>query len=378
MTTRKIKSDEANDIFTKSDRNPINNALVLTGGGITQTFFSMGAVACLIDNNLFDFDLITAVSGGSLLLVFIDLCYNEAYNYYKEPDWYNRYVRKSIYSLATAKLLPYFIKSMFNLTKLQTYIFSKIPDFNKVISSTENNKIICEYNYIDGNTGNISCDHSDIIDFKNNVVVDYWYLMRPARCTLPFCILNNKPTYDCGNVNNIPVSSIATNYNINGKLVIVKSCSNIIYESYPEKTIIQLLTGIVFSNMTASDSALNDLIDVIVKPNDCNIMCCASNNLNKSRDKYHKGMIDYLYTDLTQTVRFYNGFLYTNENAMKICENEGYIQMYHQLKKRNKNTIFKIPNPKVYNKRAKRMYNDWKTNTSPWSELFKDIQEMKV
>ena len=64
MTKRKIISDEVDTIFIPSERKKIKNALVLTGGGTTQTFFAMGAVACLVDNGQFDFELITAVSGG--------------------------------------------------------------------------------------------------------------------------------------------------------------------------------------------------------------------------------------------------------------------------------------------------------------------------
>jgi hypothetical protein len=103
-----------------------------------------------------------------------------------------------------------------------------------------------------------------------------------------------------------------------------------------------------------------------------------SNSKNSSQDNFHNGMINDIYNELSNFIRFYNGFLYTNENAMKICENEGYIQMYHQLKKRNQATVFKIPNPEVYNENAKTIWNDWKDNTNIWYELFKDVVEMKI
>ncbi len=377
MTTRKIISDEVDLIFTPSERKKIKNALVLTGGGTTQTFFAMGAVACLVDNGQFDFDLITAVSGGSLLLIFIDLCYNEAYNYYKEEDWYNRYVRKAVYSLATAKMVPYFIKSGGNLQKLQDYIFSRIPDFNKTITTTENKTVICEFNYIDGNTQTITSDHTDIIDLENSVRVDYWYLIRPLRCGLPFCIFNNRPAYDCGNVSNIPVSAMLTKYNMN-KVIIIKSTSHLLYDKYPDMTVIDLLKGWLFNNINTSGNSLSDMIDLAIKPNQDNFQCSSSNSFNQSRDEFHKGMIDNLDTDLSLFIRFYNGLLYTNENAIKISENEGYIQMYHQLKQRNQAIVFKIPNPEVYNENTKTMWNEWKDNTNILFELFKDIVEMKI
>ena len=376
MTTPKIISDEVDTIFIPSERKKIKNALVLTGGGTTQTFFAMGAVACLIDNEHFDFDLITAVSGGSLLLIFIDLCYNKTYNYYKEPDWYNRYVRKAVYALATAKMLPYLIKSGLNVMKLQDYIFSLVPDFNKPFTTAESD-IICEYNYINGNTQMITSDHTDIIDIDKNVKVDYWYLIRPARCALPFCNFNNIPTYDCGSVNNLPVSPTLTRYNMD-KIIIIRAASPVIYDNYQKTTLLQMLPNYIFNSIGTSDKSLNDLLDLIVNPNPDNFECSASNSLNQSQDMFHNGMIGHLMRDIPQGQRYYNGFIYTNENAMKIAENEGYIQMYHQLKQRNQATVFKIPNPEVYNENTKTMWDDWKNNTNIWFELFKDVVEMKL
>ena len=372
MTTPKIISDEADTFFTQSNRKPVNNTLVLTAGGTTQTFFATGAVACLVDNGQFEFDLITAVSGGTILLMLIDLCYNETYNYYKEPDWYNQYVRKNVYRLANAKILPYFINYGMDFTKTVEYIFSCIPDFNKKVIDTINTNIICEYNYIDGNTRKITSDHTDIIN-RGNVS----YLIRTLRCGLPFCNFNNQPSYDAGAVSLIPVSTMLSRYNMN-KLVIVKSTSKLLYDGYLNKTPIQLLTGYVSNIMYTSADSLDNVADLSIKPNPDNIMCCASNGFNKSPDKYHNGMIENLNTDLQWIVRYYNGLLYTNENAMKIAENEGYIQMYHQLKQRNQATVFKIPNPEVYNENTKTMWDDWKNNTNVWFELLKDIVEIKV
>jgi hypothetical protein len=377
MTTRKIVSDQADTIFIPSEREEIQNALVLTGGGTTQTFFAMGAVGCLIDNGLFDFDLITAVSGGSLLLVFLELCHNEAYNYYNEPDWYNKYLRKNMYALATARLVPYLIRSGFDLAKLQDYIFSRIPDFNKTITTTENKVFICEYNYIDGNKMVITSDHSDVIDINNGIKKDYWYLIRPARCGLPLSKFNNLPAYDCGNVSNIPVSALLTKYKIN-RLVIIKSAGTLTYDKYQEKTYKEMILGLPLSNTNSSSNSLDDMIDLSVKTNPYNIMCTASNGLNQSKDVFHKDMIYDLQEDLSIFVRFYNGLLYTNENAMRITENEGYIQMYHQLKSRGQANVFNIPNPEVYNENTKPIWSEWKDNTNFFYELVKDTINIEL
>ena len=237
--------------------------------------------------------------------------------------------------------------------------------------------MICEYNYIDGNTKMITSDHTDIIDLENGIKIDYWYFIRPLRCGLPFCNFNNRPAYDCGNINNIPVSAMFTKYQMEN-LVIIKSTSRLLYDSYLDTPVIELLKSWFFNNMGSSDNSLTDTIDLIVTSNPHNFQCSASNGLKQSDDELHRGMIEDLMNDMPLFTRFYNGLLYTNENAIKIAENEGYIQMYHQLKQRNQATVFKIPNPDVYNENTKTMWNDWKDNTNIWFELFKDVVEMKV
>ena len=106
---RKIILDQVDYVFTPSKRKKIKTILILSGGGTLQSFFALGAVACLVDNGLFDFDVISAISGGALLLTFIDLCTN--------PDWYNLYVRKNMYIIARSKSFAYLIRSGFDLQK---------------------------------------------------------------------------------------------------------------------------------------------------------------------------------------------------------------------------------------------------------------------
>jgi len=43
-------------------RKNITNCLILSGGGTNQTFFSCGAVGCIVDNGLFDFEVISVVN----------------------------------------------------------------------------------------------------------------------------------------------------------------------------------------------------------------------------------------------------------------------------------------------------------------------------
>ena len=370
MATRKIISDQRDNIFTPSKRKKVKNVLVLTGGGTLQTFFSMGAVGCLIDNGLFEFDLISAISGGTLLMTFIDLCTNPFFNYASKPNWYNQYVRKNIYKVANSKFCAYFIKSKFDLQKTQDYIFNNIQDFNQTMTS-ENTNLLCEYNYIDANIRKITCDHTDIIDLKNGVKKDYWWAIRPARCGLPFCNFYNRPAYDAGGVGNIPVTSLLTRYKPK-RLIIVKVYSKVIYDKYPDKSYTDLLGNWLFNNMDTSEDSLEDMIDLSIQPNPKNIFCSISNSLNQSKDPIHKGLFDNIKLDYDMLLRIYNGFLYTNEDVMKIIENEGYIQMYHCLKHTKEAKVFKIPNPDVYNKDASKKLAEWKTQNAIF-ELFKDI-----
>jgi len=375
MENRKIISDQKDYVFTPSKRKKIKTALVLTGGGTLQTFFSMGAVACLIDNGLFEFDLISAISGGTLLMTFIDLCTNPFFNYASKPNWYNQYVRKNIYNIANSKPIAYFIKSKIDLQKTQNYIFNNIQDFNQDLTS-ENTNLLCEYNYIDANTKTITCDHTDIIDLKNGVKKDYWWAIRPCRCSLPFTIFNNKPTYDAGNVGNIPVTSLLTRYNPK-RLIIIKVYSKLIYDKYPDLTYPDLLKNWLFSNVDTSEDSLDNMIDLSIKPNPKNIFCSISNSFNQSKDPIHKGLFDNIKLDYDMLLRLYNGLLYANEDIMKIIENEGYIQMYHCLKRTKEAKVFKIPNPDVYNKDASKKLAEWKTQNA-FFELFKDVVNTKV
>jgi hypothetical protein len=375
MTTRKIVSDEVDYIFTPSVRKNINNALVLTGGGTLQTFFSMGAVGCLIDNGLFDFELISSVSGGALLLTIIDLCYNPEYNYFKQKNWYNRYVRKSIYNAAGSKLVPYVFKTGIDLKATEEYIFSVLPDFNKDLNK-ENDNIICEYNFIDANLARITCDHSDIIDIKNGIKKPYWYIVRPLRCGLPFCNFYNRPTYDAGNIGNIPVESILTRYNPK-RLIIIKVYSKLTYDYYPDSSYYDLAKKWLINNVAASEASIDNLLDLPIQENDKNIICSISNGLNKSKDNFHRNLFDDIANDYDVFARLYNGVLYYNEDVAKIIENEGYIQMYHQLKRTKEAIVFKIPNPDVYNKNAKKILRDWK-NQNIFSEFAKDFIRTQI
>jgi hypothetical protein len=309
----------------------------------------MGSVQCLIDNDMFKFDVISAISGGTLLLTLIDLSY--CYKFTSQKNWYNTYVRIPIYKLTKESVLYTFIKSGFDYEKLSLYLFSLVPEYNRELTTT-NTEVICEYNYINANTCKVTNDHSDIIDIKNPVSKKpYWYFIRPLRCTMPFTNLYNIPTYDAGAVANVPVSTVLSKYDVKNIIIIEALPILYIYDSYPSQTINNLLFNGLIQLMSSANNSLNTMLQLNSKDIETKLFCSMSNSLNKSKDKYHKGIFTDYVKQSSVITRFYNGILYNDENLLKIIENEGYIQMYYNLKKiyPKKKMVFKIPNPDVYN-----------------------------
>ena len=350
-----IIEDYSVSSFEPSVRKNINKCLILTGGGTNQTFFSMGAVKCLIDNNMFDFEVISGISGGTLLLTLIDL--SICYKFNLENDWYNIYIRKPVYAFANSNPLCTFIKNGFDFAKFAPYIFSVMSDYAKTLDTT-NIEIICEYNYIDASRLVISNDHTDVLDIEKGIKLPYWYFIRPFRCIFPFTILNGKPTYDAGAVANVPVNTIFTKY-IPKQIFIILATPSLIYDKYPEKTYLDLITGAI-SNITASaNHSLQDMIDLNIINCETKLYCSMSNSLYKSKDKYHKDLFTDYVQQISRLKRFYNGALYNDQNLIKIIENEGYIQMYYKLLETfpDKKLVFEIPNPDVYNDNVKNILN---------------------
>jgi hypothetical protein len=355
---QKIIAYNAETNIILSNPKKIKNCLVLAGGGTNQTFFSCGAVACLVDNGLFDFQVISAVSGGTLLLTLVDLCTSPLFEYWKQPDWYNRYVRKNVYKFTDSQIAATFLKNGFDAQKLSNYIFEQLPDFNKNFDR-ENNNLICEYNYVDSNRQKVTCDHTDIIDLKNNVKYPFWWVIRPLRCTIPMTNFNNKPAYDAGSIGNIPVNSIFTRYNPKN-IIIIHATPSVEYDIYPEKTVIDLAVNALSNIMGAANNSSQDMVDLNIRNCDTVIYCSMSNSFTPSKDKYHKDLFSDWGKDASFTIRFYNGAIYNDNTLMRIIENEGYIQMYYQLKKAypNKKMVFKIPNPEVYTANVKNLLNE--------------------
>ena len=263
-----------------------------------------------------------------------------------------------MYNFTDSMFLPTAVKNIINPAQLSDYLFRCLPDFDKQFDK-ENTNIICEYNYIDANYTEITCDHTDVIDLKNNVKEDYWYLIRPLRCTMPFTVFNNKPTYDAGAVANIPVNSVFSRYKP-ANVFFVHATPQLIYDAYPTQTYVDLVTNSLQNVMYAANNSMQSSIEL--NTNDCNtvVYCSMSNDLDQSEDKFHKGLFSDWEKQCPYSLRFYNGLFYNMNPLMRVIENEGYIQMYYQLKKAypRRKLVFKIPNPEVYNSNVKEIVRE--------------------
>ena len=353
----KIISDEAVTILLPKNIEKKENVALISGGGLNQTFFSMGSFKCLVDNNRFYdkktkkfyFHVIAAISGGTLLAVFLDLATNTQFSYHLQDNWYEKYIRAPIYTLSKANLLKFSVNNQFNISKLSKYVFELIPEYNKPLT-VENTNIRFEYYYIDVNTNSIISDHSDIINFKDGVNVSkvpYWYFIRLARCCLPLTNFYNRPTYDGGSICNNPTPVLTEKYSAS-QCIIIASNLKLIYDSYPKLPVTTQILGALGTIINSANSTINSALDY----SSTNICSSMSNSLSKSNDTEHKGLFTDWEKQIPKNIRYYNGVLFCYSDILKVVENEGYIQMFRALKKQypNDNLVFDIPNPDVYNK----------------------------
>jgi hypothetical protein len=355
-------------------RGKIKNALLLSGGGTNQTLFSCGAVKCIVDNGLFDFELISGISGGTLLLTILDLCTSPLFNYYKEHDWYNRYVRKNVYASVDCEFVPTIIKNLFTPTQAGEYLFKSLPDFDKPMG-TENTNVICEYNYVDINRNMMSNDHTDIIDLPNKIKEPYWFFIRPVRCTMPFTNFYNRPTSDGGFISDVPVNSVFSRHDIQN-VFIVHACPPFEYDTYAPN--VKPGFNVYMSLYLSANNSLQDMIALSTQSCSTVVYCSMSNGLTLSEDKIHKGLFDEWRRDCPFLVWMFNGLIFNNKPLMKVIENEGYIQMYYQLKQAypKKKLVFDIPNPDVYNSNVKEIIRDAVSRNSGY-EFIKAVAKAK-
>ena len=353
-------------------RKKIKNLLLIGGGGTSATFYALGAVKCLIDNDLFDFDVISAVSGATFLTHFIELAMH--FNYYKKHNWFNIYVRDILYKFIEENIFHKLLVNKFDFT----YVFNSYFDFilkpfNKTIKNNPNIKTKFHFNSIDFYKQNVEFDHPDIYDINNNVKIDNWYIYRLLRSVMPMFFYNNKVSLDAG-ICDLNGFSILTKYDPEN-VIVISPVSNIKKDKYTPHNNIKFIRRISGTVFETSYKAVDDMAKIILQ--DKNVLFCnMSNTLTKSKDKYHKNLLDDYYNDITHFKTCLVGVIFSNTKLLKIMENEGYIQMYYSLKQEHRNIKFKIPNPDVYNENVRKIYNDFK-NSNIIFDIFKDFLSKK-
>jgi len=338
---------------------------------MSQTFFSMGAVKCLIDNNLFNFDVISAVSGGTILLLFIEACH--VYNLIQDKDWYNKYLRDAIYKLNELGILQTLIRTKFNFDEFTKIVNKLIPAFNKPLNKYSGN-IKFEYNYFDVASKTISNDHDDI--FKNKKYATTWNYIQTIRCCVPITNFNNKFTYDAAALENTFIDSVITYYEAK-QITIINSGPYVKYNKYNQPS---LLDAIIQSPLFISSGSNTETMDTAAQilKNKPVYYCSMSNYLYKSKDKYHKNVFYNYSEDYNTNNRFYLGVFFKNTDVSKILENEGYIQMYHELKSNGyKKLKFKIPNKEVYNNNVSKIMSEFH-NQNIFLQFLKDFVNYNV
>jgi len=350
-----VLSQDIDSLFVTNELIDISNALVITGGGAVQAYFAMGGCGCLHQNDMLNvdsYDVITSVSGGAIIALFLELCF--LYKYDLEDDWFNKYVRKGgIYAAVNAKVLSNLVANMGDMSKLSIYLGEQMPAWWRSIEEGEFGRgPVFEYNYIDVQKSIISTDHRDVVDFETGDRTPNWLFTRLARCTLPILITNNKLTADAGLGSNIPVSTMWDKYNIENNVDIININPRYIRKTYPNPTIGDIFTqDTLFSiAMYTPANSIQRLIDVIYK-GETNTIISSSSEFDPSPDIYHKNLFTERLSDMPYLHSFLQGILFTDLTQIKILENEGYIQMYHELKSKGRlkeGFVFTVPNPDVY------------------------------
>lgn len=366
LDVEKIVNDDITILKNPKLPMKINNLLIMSGGGLTVTMFSLGSIASLIDNGSFyNYDVIGAVSGSSIMLHFIDLCYK--YNLVGTKNWFNKYVRKPIYNiidngLLFNLLLKYSYEILTNsemfLSRFNELLIPSIFIKNKKSrSSLKYKKPIMLFNYVNINTMDIDYNHDDIKHDPN------FYVKRLLRCcsTIINLTFENKSTYDSAIVDNIAVSKILNNYMASSLTTIISTSNTYLYKKYRKTN--GFLNTFNLLNLYFNTSDVANFMNIIEGSEDLmnkqKILCFISDEFHKSKDPIHKGLF--------KNNKLANHFLknifitYPTQNNMdmlRVFENEGYIQMFSNLKEQSDEEMqFKIPNKDYYNrKKAKQIY----------------------
>ena len=95
--TYTIVYDDVSVLQNPKKQIPIDKLMLLSGGGVPASLLALGSIGVLVDNDLFEsYEVIGGVSGGCIVLHYIELCYK--YGLVGTKNWYSKYVRNPFYN----------------------------------------------------------------------------------------------------------------------------------------------------------------------------------------------------------------------------------------------------------------------------------------
>ena len=202
------------------------NALILTGGGLSQTLFAMGAIQRILDdihiitngttNNIFEwYTIISSTSGGTIVASLLEIVLLKGYH--KRKNWFKKYVVDNLYRLAESRIGAKFLLSGIKVANSVDILRDIIRPRSLINFRNLNKKhgVKFLYNYIDATTQLISSDHSDLMDDNYQIKINGLtyleiFVERIIRGSLPVHIseYNKRMSLDAGYASNLTINSL--------------------------------------------------------------------------------------------------------------------------------------------------------------------------
>lgn len=351
----------------------VHNVMFCSGGGIASIFFTLGALGYLVEHDLFlgQYDVISAISGSTIPIALIEICYENQLVY--ERNWFKKYVVRTIHRAFTTENGANFLLKLFaggraynidSLVQNLTDIFvAPLPKRRRRRApwskQQRKKKPVFIYNYIDANKIIVRSDHSDLVNDPCK------WVKTILRCILPFTNFNNIPTIDPGeyDVNILPPNVFAA-YSFDVS-TIISIGNNYQYDRYPPiNTLPSALATILNNLFNVSNISSIQFASIFFNNNSSSthrppILVTISNQLHPSRDEFHRDVfVDWSVQN--QSFLSLNAFDTFRYPTYLVLENEGYIQCRsafirsaflpdsRALPAGANRMMMMIPNPSVY------------------------------
>jgi hypothetical protein len=384
----KIILDTGATIFddqTKDNFKPYN-ALVLTGGGTSQTLFAMGAIQRIIEDmkiisgnendDIFSwYKLISSTSGGTIVATFMEVVLLKGYH--KRKNWFKRYVVDNLYRLSQSRIGAKFLLSGIKVSNSVDILREIIRPASLIDFKHINKKhgVTFLYNYIDATSQLISCDHSDMMDECYNIKIkglSYLEIFteRIVRCCLPFHIseYNKKMSLDAGYTANNTITTLFPVYGKPTNMTIILKAPRCVTNEKTEAKYSDLIVNINSIVQNVANTSSNDIVDRLINPRGNNMIVSTNNDLNKSAFRFHKKLW-FTFDDISFLNNMYTGLLFYDGPSAMVIEQEGYLQTFTAI-----NDLYTLEGRKLKSKLYPEVYGP---QTKQIIENYKNINVIK-